>query len=157
MAYAVFEWEAKEYVREEKSADWYWALGIIATAVVIVCILFNNILLGLVIAAGCGALALAAARRPEIHRFAVTDEGVAIDNRLYPYGAMRTFSVLEYIDTNIPPHLSIKTNHVLAPHITMPIVDHDPMEIYEYVSQHVEEGRHDVPSAMDHAVGLFRL
>lgn len=155
--FAVFAWEAKEYVHEEKGADWYWALGIIATAVVIVSILFNNILLALVIAAGTGALALAAARRPEIHRFAVTREGVAIDSSLYLFKNMRSFSILEYVDSTIPPTISIKTNHMLSPHITMPIVGYDPLEIYDYISEHVPEGNHHHPSLMEEVVGLLRL
>ena len=30
---ALFEWEGREYDHNPKSADWYWALGIIAVAV----------------------------------------------------------------------------------------------------------------------------
>ena len=44
---AIFEWEGTEYRFEDKSADWYWALGIIATAIAIAAVLFNNILLAL--------------------------------------------------------------------------------------------------------------
>lgn len=153
----VFEWEGKEYAFEEKGADWYWALGIIATAAIIVSVLFNNILLALVILAGSVTLGLVAAKRPVIHRFAITDSGVAIDNNLYLFRSMRDFSVLEYLDETLPPALSIKTNHILAPHLIVPIVGHDPMDIYEYVSQHLPEGRHHEPTLIEQAAGMFRL
>ncbi len=153
----VFEWQGKEYFVDEKGADWYWALGIIATAAIIVSILFSNLLLALVILTGSAALALTAAKRPEIHRFALTDTGVAIDNNLYLFSNMRHFSVLEYIDPSLPPALSIKTNHVFSPHLVIPITTHNPMDIYEYVLQHVPEGRHHELSLLDHMVGLFRL
>ncbi len=135
----IYEWESREYEFGEKGADWYWALGIIATAAVVACILFNNILLALVISAGAGAVAVRTARHPRIHRFSVLEEGVAIDDTLYFYADMLHFSVLEYIEKDLPPALSIKTRHVLSPHLLIPIVGHDPLKVYTYISQHVPE------------------
>ncbi len=152
----LFEWEGREYRFEEKSADWYWALGILATAGAIASILFGNILLALVIAAAAGAIAIAAAKHQRVHRFAIHEEGVSIDDNLYAFDIMLHFSVLEYVDETLPPSLSIKTKHFLAPHLLIPIVGHDPVEIYEYLSHHLPEGRHD-ESPMDHLVELFRL
>ncbi len=152
----IFEWEGHEYSFEEKGGDWYWALGIIATAAAIACILFSNLILALVVAAGASALALEAAKRPREHYFAITDHGVVIDKNLYSYDDMLTFSVLEYADETMPPSLSIKTKHLLAPHLLIPIVNHDPVEIYEFFLPHVPEGRHD-QSVFDHLISLLRF
>ena len=152
----VFLWEGREYRFEEKGADWYWSLGIIATAAVIASVLFGNVLLALVIAAGAGAVAIAAAKGPSTHQFAIWDDGVSIDDHLYLFSDMLHFSVLEYADETLPPSLSIKTRQYLAPHLLIPIVGHDPVEIYEYVLHHLPEGRHD-ESAIDRLVELFRL
>ncbi len=152
----LFEWHAREYAAEEKSADWYWALGIVAIALVIVCILFNEILLGIVVLAAAVALALQAAKRPRIHRFAIVDTGILVDNNLYQYDNMLHFSVLEYADETIPPALSIKTKHLLAPHLLIPIIDHDPVDIYEYISLHLPEGKHD-ESIIDRVIELIQL
>ncbi|HWH07036.1 MAG TPA: hypothetical protein VNU47_00715 [Candidatus Paceibacterota bacterium] len=156
MARPIFEWQGKEYAFEEKSADWYWALGIIAIAGIIACVLFNNIILALVIAAGAVSIALHAAKHPRIHRFAITDEGIAIDTNFYPYENMLHFSVLEYADPSLPPSLSIKTKSLLVPHLLIPIVGHDPLQVYEYVLNHLDEGRHD-QSVIDHLVDMMRI
>lgn len=152
----LYEWEGTEYAFEEKGADWYWALGIIAAAAIIACILFNNIILALVVLAGGLAAGLQAARHPRIHRFAIYDQGLAIDDRLYLYEDMLSYSVLEYADESLPPSLSIKTRHILAPHLLIPIVDHDPVEIYEFFYDRVEEGRHE-ESVIDRFVDMLRL
>jgi hypothetical protein len=152
----LFEWHAKEYASEEKGADWYWALGIISVALIIVCVLFSNILLALVIAAAAVAIALQAARHPRMHRFAITEGGVIIDNSMYPYENMLHFSVLEYVDETIPPSLSIKTKHVLAPHLLIPIVGHDPVEIYDYVAFHLPEGKHE-ESLVDRIIDWLKI
>ena len=152
----IFEWEGHDYAFEEKGADWYWALGIIATAAAIAAILFNNFILALVIAAAAGALALEAARRPRVHYFAITERGVVVDQSLYLYRDMLTFAVLEYADETMPPSLSIKTRHFLAPHLLIPIVNHDPVEIYDFFSTQVPEGNHH-ESPFDHLIELLRL
>ncbi len=152
----LYEWYGKEYVFEEKGADWYWALGIIALAAVVASILFNNILLALVILAAAGTLALMAAKHPRTHHFMIFDTGIGIDHSLYLYEDMVDFSVLEYIDETLPPSLSIKTSRIMAPHLLIPIVDHDPVEIYEYISQHLPEGAHE-DSVFDHLVSLLKL
>lgn len=152
----VFEWEGREYRFEEKGADWYWALGIIATAAAIASILFGNILLALLIAAAAGAVGLAAAKRARVHRFAIYEEGIAVDDTLYPFERMLHFSVLEYADETLPPSLSLKTKSLITPHLLVPIVGHDPVAVYEYVSLHLPDGRHE-ESLLDRVVELFRL
>lgn len=156
MPRTIFEWQGKEYSFEEKSADWYWALGIIAIAGVVACILFNNVILALVITAGAISIALHAAKHPRIHRFTITDEGIGIDTNFYSYESMLHFSVLEYADPTLPPSLSIKTKSLLVPHLLIPIVGHDPLEVYEYVLNHLDEGRHD-QSIIDRLVDMMRI
>ncbi len=141
---------------EEKSADWYWAVGIIAVALFIVCVLFNNVILGLVVLAAAGAVTLHTAKHPRIHRFAIMDNGIIVDNSLYPYDTMLHFSVLEYTDPSMPPALSIKTRSLITPHLLIPIVGHDPVAVYEYVLNHLPEGRHD-ESAVDRIIDLMRI
>jgi hypothetical protein len=152
----LYEWYGKEYVFEEKGSDWYWALGIIALAAIVACVLFNDILLALVVLAAASTLALTSAKHPRTHHFMIFDTGVGIDHSLYLYQDMRDFAVLEYLDPELPPALSIKTNHILAPHILIPIVDQDPDEIYEYISQHLPEGMHE-ESLIDRLTAMLKL
>ncbi|HEY0948426.1 MAG TPA: hypothetical protein VGE53_03015 [Candidatus Paceibacterota bacterium] len=157
MARAVFfEWSAEGYLFEEKSGDWYWALGIVAVAGAIASALFGNVILALLILVASGTLALSTLKRPRMHLFRVTDEGVMIDENLYEYESIHSFSVLEYIDPNRPPALSLRTHKILAPHLLIPIVGPDPLELYEFFAEHVDEGRHD-ESLTDRIIDLLRL
>lgn len=152
----VFEWYGEQYSFEERGSDWFWALGIVAAAAILTSILFGNILLALVILAGAAVLGLQARQRIRTHHFAVYENGVAIDDNLYLYDNMRDFTILEFIDPEQPPALSIKTNHILAPHIWIPINDHDPVDIYEYISNHLPEGMHE-ETLLDRIATLLRL
>ncbi len=152
----IFEWHGKEYASEEKSADWYWAIGIAAVGLIVVSILINNLLLGLLIAVAAVVLSLQAAKRPRIHRFTITERGVGIDTHFYEFSDMLHFSVLEYLDETLPPALSIKTKHLLAPHLLIPIVGYEPLDVYDYVAAHLPEGKHD-ESAIDRIIEMMRL
>lgn len=152
----IFAWEGVEYSFNEKNADWYWALGIVTFAAVVAAILFSNLLLAAVIAAAGAAVALQAAKHPRLHHFQILDTGVAIDNSLYLYSDMYDFSILEYLDPSLPLALSIKTRHILAPHLLIPINDQDPDEVYEYLAQQLPEGEH-ADSFVDRLAHLLRF
>ncbi len=151
-----FEWEGSEYIFEQKGADWYWALGIIAVAGMVASVLFGNVILALLIAAAAGTLALSTAKHARNHVFRITDQGVMIDENVYEYEHILSFSVLEYIDPTLPPALSLKTRRFLAPHLLIPIVGPDPLEIYDFFAEHIEEGKHD-ESVVDRIIEMFRL
>jgi hypothetical protein len=151
-----FEWEGSEYIFEQKGSDWYWALGIIAVAGMVASVLFGNVILALLIAAAAGTLALSTAKHARNHVFRITDQGVMIDENVYEYEHILSFSVLEYIDPTLPPALSIKTRRFLAPHLLIPIVGPDPLEIYDFFAEHIEEGKHD-ESVVDRIIEMFRL
>lgn len=151
-----FKWSGAEYEYQERSADWYWVLGIVATAVVVVAILFGNILLALVVIAAAAAIALQTVKRPTPHQFSLTEEGLVIGRRLYPYDSMFSFSVLEYVDEAMPPSLSIYLKSFWIPHLVLPLHDVDPVAIYDFLGSRVREGRHE-ESLVDRLVEFFRL
>jgi hypothetical protein len=156
MARTVFEWHAKEYEFEEKSADWYWALGILATALAIVCVLFGNVLLGLVIVAAAAAVALQAAKHPRIHRFVLDDRGLAIDDAFYPYDSMTAYALIEYLEGNLPPALSVKTTSIFTPHLLIPLTGVNADAMHEYLLQHVPHEPHELPFSY-RVAALFRF
>lgn len=149
---AAFEWEGIEYEHRERSADWYWALGIITVAGFVASILFADYLLAILILAAALALALHAAKKPPLHRFRLTDDGLLIGAELHPYERMRSFAILEYIEGDKPPVLSLKTEHWLAPHLLIPLNGVDADALYDYLLDRVDEGEHP-PTLADLVAG----
>ena len=136
------EWEGREYDHNPKSADWYWALGIIAVAMTIAAILFSNYLLATVIVAAAAALALHAAKEPPLHTFRIVDDGLLIGEELHPYQRMESFSVLEDIEDEWPPILSVRTHSLLSPHLVIPLSGVDADAVYAHFLANVREGEH---------------
>lgn len=89
-------WTASEFISHQKTATWFVGLGVIAAVVtVIVFVLTRNFLSALVVAAACMALGVLGARKPQIKNYLISDEGVVIDDRSYPFGLFKSFAVVD--------------------------------------------------------------
>ena len=139
---AILEWEGREYDHNPKDADWYWTLGIIAAAAAIASILFSNYLFAVLIVVGTAAIALHAAKVPSVHRFRLVENGILIGEEFHPFERMLSFSVLEDIEGEYPPMISIKTESWSSPHLIIPLEGVDVDKIYGYFLQHVDEEEH---------------
>jgi len=139
---ALVTWEGREYDHVPKSADWYWALGIIAAASAIAAILFGNYLLAFLVIVAGGAIALHAAKQPPLHQFRLVEQGLVIGEELHSFEHMMSFCVLEDTGGKLPPLLSIKTETWFSPHLIIPLENVDAEAVYIHFLQHVEEKEH---------------
>jgi len=137
------EWEAYEYTHTEKDRDWYWALGLIAIAGAVAALLFNNVLFAVLIIAASFALALFASRKPDLVSFAITQRGVRIDDKLYPFQALESFSIDE--ESSHPPKLILESNKTFAPHLVIPLEGVDIDEVHDFLLDFLLEGEHIDP------------
>ncbi len=138
----LLEWEGREYDHNPKSADWYWALGIIAVASTVASVLFGNYLFAALIVIAAVTIALHASKRPPLHRFRLIEEGISIGDDIHPFSQMTSFSVLEDIKDEYPPMLSVKTDSWLSPHLIIPLDGVDADAVYTHFLHHVDEGEH---------------
>lgn len=152
----LFEWEGREYDPNPKSADWYWALGIIAAAGTVAALLFGNYLFAVVIVVAAVAIALHGAKEPPLHRFRLTERGLQIGEELHPFERMISFSVLEDVEGELPPLLSVKTDHWMAAHLLIPLADIDADAVYAYFLEKVDERehRHGITDVVAHWLGF---
>jgi len=139
---ALLSWEGREYDHNPKDSDWYWALGILAVAATIASALFGNFLLALLILIAAFSLALHAAKKPPLHQFRLVEQGIFVGEELHPFGRMLSFSVLEDVEGEYPPMLSIKTANWLTPHLIIPLEHVDVDIVYTYFLNHVTEDDH---------------
>ena len=149
----LFEWEGQEYEHNPKSADWYWALGIVAVAGTIAAILFSSYLVAVLILVAAATISLHGAKHPPLHRFRVVDRGLMIGEELYSYDEMISFAVLEDIEDELPPLLSIKNDHWFTPHLMIPLQGVDVDHIYAHFLANVDEDKH--PPTMTDVVAAW--
>lgn len=136
-------WEAPEHNHIEKSADWYWALGIVAIAAAVASILFQNTLLAMVILLGTSTVIVFSHRRPKVIPFGVSQRGVMVGRETHLYPNLESY----YLDeTNtVDPQLIVKSKHLFSPLIILPIPVEYIDDIEDLVSSRLPEEHLEEP------------
>jgi hypothetical protein len=110
-------WTALEYEERERSADWFWALGVIVMAVSLAAIIYGNYFFALLIIISGVLLGFFATKTPDAISYEITDKGIQINKRLFPFKELRSFFVQRE-----PKHmLFIKTGRIFMPIFSIPI------------------------------------
>ncbi len=144
-------WETHEYEHKPRSSDWFWGLGIIAIAGVILAIFLGNFLFGLVIGVGAVALGLHAIRHPRIIRCDIQDRGVRVDDTLFPYQTLDSFWVDE---KTLPNKVFLKSQKLLMPHIIIPIAGVPAEDVRDTLLEYLDEEEVHI-TISDRIVELF--
>lgn len=138
-------WEAYEHHHAPKKADWFWILGIIAVTGATVSILLGNTLLGVLVLIAGTVVALIANREPKIISYAVTQRGLRIDDRLYPFTTLESFCIDE--ETNLGPQLLVKSEKMFMPLLILPLPEDALKDIEDIISQRLPEIHIEEPLA----------
>lgn len=133
------EWKAFDHIREKKGSDWFWFVGITASAIIILAIFFNNILLGLLVLIGTIVIFIAANNPPIIVDYQINRRGVQVGDTLYTYATLESFYVIDE-DGWDRDRLILKSRKTLMPLIIIPLGSEiKPDQIREYLIEYLNE------------------
>jgi len=127
-------WYGPEYFHKEKGGDWYWAVGIISSALVTVAILIENYIFALFIALASFTLMLFASRKPKMVEISINEKGVSFEKYFYPFDSIESF----WINADLK-HILIKSKKLLMPLIVLPLEENDPEMIREELGLYLDE------------------
>ena len=134
-------WRAPEFVYYQKSPDWYWALAIITLALIIVAILQKNFLFGVLAMIGSFAVLLYSVRRPKMCTIVLSGAGVQIDDRLFPYDALKSFWI--FYPQGGEKELSLRSERAIMPHIKIPLGTTNPSEVRKFLISYLPEQKQE--------------
>lgn len=130
-------WQAYEYVYQEKTADWYWALWIIVVAIAATSVLLDNAMLAILIVVAGAALTILSKRPARIVEFEINEKGVVGHGSLYLHNSLESFWVQQLGERE--PRLLIKSSKTLMPLIVLPLGDVTIDEARHAMLQYVQE------------------
>lgn len=148
------QWTASEYVAHEKSAGWYGTF--FASSVVVVFLVFiitRDILASIVVLLVCSAISIYAGRKPQINSYILSENGVKVQERLYPYSAFKSFSVVEEGAIN---SIWLKPFKRFAPIVAMYFSPEDEQKIIDILSNFLPHEEHQL-DAIDRASKKMRF
>ncbi|HET8581533.1 MAG TPA: hypothetical protein VFL98_03675 [Candidatus Paceibacterota bacterium] len=130
-------WEAIEHQPLDKSADWFWALGIIAAAAAATAVILGDTLFGILIIAAAFTMAILAKREQKTVVFALTRRGLSIDGVHYPPDHLHAFWISEPAeDADEAPLLLVDTPRFMTPDLVIPLVGVDPRDVHAWFVAH---------------------
>ncbi len=130
-------WIISEYEQHERGSWWYIAMITLGLALVLYGAFTLNFLFSLIIILAWIILFLQSKTAPAQVTFQITELGIAIASRFYPYSELVQF----YIIYN-PPEvktLFIETKSSMRPTIRIPLLEENPVEIRETLRQYLLE------------------
>lgn len=135
-------WHTHEYFHTEKSADWYWIVGIITISIAVISIILNDVIFAILIIISSFTLSLFASKRPNIVQVNIDNLGVTVGRTRYPYGNLESFWI--EMEGHYP-RILIKSKKVFMPYIVIFIEEIDPERIHAALLTHLKEEVHTEP------------
>lgn len=133
-----FSWNTPEYTFKEKRKDWYWIVGAVALALIIVSIILQNYLFSFFIAIGTFLMISLASKEPLSLPVEISEHGVRVYKEIYPYNSIFSFWI--NYNENDEGILLLLTDTKISPIMSLSIdEDIDIMELREYLLNFVEE------------------
>lgn len=151
----LIEWTIQEYEQREKSTDWYWGVGIIGVAGVVLSAVFGNFLLAVLIFISGLLLIVFSGKQPEMVAVEISEQGIGVQNKLFLYHNIKSFWILDYGD-NISK-LVLNIDRMVNPIVSLPIHPEIPLEelrdvLLEFVTE--EEMDEPVGDKISDAIGF---
>ncbi|MCX6714044.1 MAG: hypothetical protein NTV48_02990 [Candidatus Vogelbacteria bacterium] len=154
----VLEWETPEHETPIRHPDWYWGAGAIVVFSIILCIIFGNFLLAIIILIGAFSLYMYEIRIPKMIKVKITNKGVILGHELYSYEKIKSFWITEEDEDsdNLPPKLLIYYDRSLMPTITIYLEEMSPTKVRAFLKKFGEEEKRppSVSEAISGALGF---
>lgn len=137
-------WQAPEYNHYQRSADWFWAVGIITISIAVLAFVFKNQLFGILILLSAGILVFYAIRTPQDVEYEINHRGIVVGRDLHPYLTLESF----WIETRGgEPKIILRSKKAVSPYIIIPIHEDSVDEISAVLHQFLEEKEMTEPAS----------
>ncbi|MCX6716622.1 MAG: hypothetical protein NTV72_01735 [Candidatus Taylorbacteria bacterium] len=128
------EWETLEFYHNPKSADWYWAVGIISVTAVAVAFIFNEIIFAIFLFVAGFAVGIHGWVKPNSTYYAITNKGIVIGNSMHQYADLECFWVddlkhIQHLHPSISSQILLMSKKSMLPVFSIPM--HKEMEAEE--------------------------
>jgi hypothetical protein len=132
-------WETLDHIKENKSSDWFWIIGIIAIAGSFLAIFFNNILLGLIILLSAFASFMFVNTPGRLEDYELNKKGVRIGKVLYPHNTLKSYCVVDE-DGFDRDRILIKSEKLFMPILIIPLGNEVTVdEVDDFLEQYIEQ------------------
>ncbi|KKQ27163.1 MAG: hypothetical protein US42_C0014G0060 [Candidatus Magasanikbacteria bacterium GW2011_GWC2_37_14] len=145
------EWSILEYEQHERNTAWYVIMGVLGVGLVTYALLTGNFLFALIVVLFAIILFLQSHQSPRNVLFQITDLGVVVGSRFYPYSELNNF----YVVYNPPEvkNLFISCKSTWRPLLRIPLLDKNPVEVKYSLREFLTEDLEKEDEPMSEKIG----
>jgi len=132
----VFFWQATEFESHKKPSGWLAYLILTATALVAVFIYLKLWLAAGVVVAACFALISQSRTSGKKKSYAIYDQGVIIESKIYTFDQFKSFWIFLHQDR---PTIRLEQLKRFALPVEMPVADENPEQVRLFLAKHLPE------------------
>jgi len=130
-------WKALEYKKKEKTADWYWAVGIIALCLITISIILKNYSFVALLIVAMTTIFIFSTKNPEILDIKIDKRGLVVNKNMYPFATLETFWVDISEEDN--HKLILRSKKTLMTLIILPIDEIDHLDVRDFLLKYLPE------------------
>ncbi len=131
-------WRIEEPNFMPKTTEWFWALGILALALIVFSILLKNYLLIIIVALAVFIIYSNKNKKPELINFRLDNDGLYIEHKFYPYDGFESFWIFE-AHTDKERELALRHKRHLSPLLVVPFHNNDEPRIRRILNKYLLE------------------
>ena len=132
----LLSWFAPEFVKHEKSAPWFWVLGIMSLAMIIISLIMKNFLFVLIVVLAAFLIYIQAKKHPRKIKIFLTEKGITIEEKNYDWKEFRSFWIFQEPEIK---SLSLISKKITQPQIYIPLNEQSPEKIKEVLIKFLPE------------------
>lgn len=152
----IFAWGVNEYEKHERTKRWYIIAGLLGVALLLYSVISGNYLFALVVVLFGIILFLQDVQSPMEVGVALTESGVIIGSKFYPFSEFRNYWIIYN-----PPEVKniyFATNSLVKHRLQIPLLDNDPRPIRDFLNQFIVEDLEQEQEPLSDRVGrMFKI
>lgn len=149
----LIEWPYPEFIKYERGKKWYIKLFIISGLFLIYSIITKNFLLSIIIVMFILIIMLRDKKEPRKINFAITDVGIMIGDRFYPFREFNNFSIIYEPPQVKVLYLVFKSK--ITPRFSVSLEDQDPGKVRNIIQNHLNEDLDRNGESLSDALGRW--
>jgi len=134
----LYEWRAVEHNHRPKTGAWYAAFAVGTTLVVGIQLFMLNFVGAVTIALTGAAVYYIAQFKPQVARYRILMDGIAINNLMYHWRDLAKFNVVYEPEDEVMTVIFLSKRY-FSPYIHMEIGDANPIEIRDVLLEFLDE------------------
>lgn len=149
-------WKIHEYTKYERTVAWYIVMGAIGAVLLVYALWTVNILFALIIIISAVIIYFSGHRQPRELDFKITEDGLEIGERFYPYKNLKKFWIIYEPPT--VKHLYFETQRWLHPELSIPLGNTNPVMVRKILLKYlVEDLEQEEESSTDKLSRLLKI